>query len=179
MACSPVSSILPCVPVHSSGGSHCWPGAEPCPPHYAVARLEADARSPHPSTSTAPSPPNSWEPCLHFAAAAQDEPWSHSVILLPSRVPPPSLPLLPRPLLQHTHGLAQLVRAQKASITVCRGSWRQAWARHFCWVGTKGSLVRLLQTSPSSFPTSTFGCSPCPHLPVKSRILPPRGHKST
>lgn len=150
MACSPVSSILPCVPVHSSGGSHCWPGAEPCPPHSAVARLEADARSPHPSTSTAPSPPNSWEPCLHFAAAAQDEPWSHSVILLPSRVPPPSLPLLPRPLLQHTHGLAQLVRAQKASITVCRGSWRQAWARALL-LGWHQRLISQTATDISKF----------------------------
>ena len=91
-----------------------------------------------------------------------------------SHSPHPRRPLpFPTRFLQHTHGLAQLVRAQgpqSLSAEVAGASHRHG---HFCWVGTKGSLVRLLQTFPSSFPTSTFGSSPCPLLPVKSRILPP------
>lgn len=70
------------------------------------------------------------------------EPWSHFVILHPSHVPPPHLPLLPRPLLQHTHGLAQLVRAQRPQSLSAEVAGASHGHGHFCWVGTRGSLVR-------------------------------------
>lgn len=74
--------------------------------------------------------------------------------------------------LRHTRGLAHLVRVRRPPSLSAEVAGTSHGHGHSCWLGTEGSLVRLPQTSPSSFPTSTFGSSPCPHLPVESRILP-------
>lgn len=97
-------------------------------------------------------------------ATAQRGLLSHSVLLLPS--PPLLLPSS-----AHTWSCSAGHNA-KASITVAEVAGASHGHRNFCWVGAEGSLVRLLQASPGSFPTSTFGFFPCPHFPVKSRITP-------
>lgn len=175
-----VSNVPALHPLDASSSRffHSHPGVKPpfplaaCCAHLkgsVAAQLEANARSPPPPPRTLPQAPQTHaSPAFILLPLPKVSFWSHPVILL--SLPPA---LCSCPLLRHTHGLTQLVRAQRLpslSAEVAGTSHRHG---HVCWVGTEGSLVRLLQTSPSSFPPSTFGSSPCPHLPVESRILPP------
>lgn len=97
---------------------------------------------------------------------------AHKAKLRPFNLSIPFSLLCPRP---SAHTQSCSVGQSAEGLHHCLQRWLVPALRHrqIHWVGTEDSLVRPLLTLPSSFPTSTFGFSPCPHLPVKSRMLPP------